>query len=294
MIARGLALFGLVALIGSVGVPAAHGEGLVANVAAAAGSVEVRRGGKGEWQAVSVGSPVYGSDAVRTGTSSAAKLLFIDDAVVSLAPSTELAIVQYATDRSGRRSLVRLADGKIETLTGTVTGKGARYEVESPTAVARAEGTVFIVRYDSTAQATDVVGVDGTVAVQGTTGIIGPGVTVGPNETTRVPRDGFPTPVKALDASEARDFTQGLRLIGTGTRDGLDTDNPTVDGRVVAAEDRPPTGVVASATAPGSYLHPDVPGQTLIGTLSPDIRANNQPLPVYRAVPPNQSPNPPH
>jgi hypothetical protein len=132
------------------------------------------------------------------------------------------------------------------------------------------------------------------VGVQGTTGIIGPAVVVGPNEMSHVPLDGFPSPVKPVDTAQANEYAQGLRRIGTGTRDSLDVDNAIADGRMVAPGDRPPTGGVAPAAAEDVFLHPDVPGQTLAQTLSPDIRANNQPLPQYRLVPPDESPNPPH
>jgi hypothetical protein len=293
MNARTLLLTVSLALIAAIAT-AARGQTPVASVAALTGTVEVQRGAKGEWQAATIGSPVFASDAVRSGAAAAAKLIFVDDAVLNLAPSTAFTVEHYAGGKGARRSLLRLTQGKIEALVSGYGGESARFEVETPTAVARVQGTDFIVRYDAAAQATDVVGIDGTTAVQGTTGIIGPGVTVGPREMTRVPRDGFPSPAKAVDDAEAQDFAQGLQLIGTGTREGLDTDNPILAGQVVGAADRPVAGAPSAPTTEGSYLRPGVPGQTLIDTLSPDIRANTQPLPVYRAVPPNEVPVPPH
>jgi hypothetical protein len=99
-----------------------------------------------------------------------------------------------------------------------------------------------------------------------------------------------------MEAAELRGFTQPLQLIGTGTSEGLDTDNPILDGRLVDTADRPAAAAATSEAAAKSdaYLHPGVPGQTLIQSLSPDIRANSQPLPEYRAVPPNEVPVPPH
>jgi hypothetical protein len=293
MTARALVSTALLAVL-AVAASAASGQTLVATFAGVTGTVEVQHGAKGEWAAVTVGSPFFASDAVRSGAGGAAKLIFVDDAVLNVGPSTEVAVEHYVGGKGTRRSLLRLAQGKIEVLVSGYGGGSARYEVESPTAVARVQGTDFIVRYDATAQATDVVGLEGTVAVQGTTGIIGPGVAVGPNEMTRVPRDGFPSPAKAIDAAEARDFAQGLQLIGTGTREGLDIDNPIVEGRLVGAADRPAAGALPAPAAEAPYLQPGVPGQTLIQTLSPDIRANTQPLPEYRAVPPNAVPVPPH
>lgn len=294
MIGRVLIRIALLGLTAAIAVSAARGQTTVATFAAVAGAVEVRRADKGEWQTVAIGSPLFASDAVRTATGAAAKLTFVDEAVLNVAPSTELTVVHYAAGKGPHRSLLRLTNGKIEALVTGYSGEEARYEVETPSAVARVQGTDFIVRYDAATKATDVAAIDGTVAVQGTTGIIGPGVAVGASEMTHVPRDGFPSPAKALDTAEVADLTQGLRLVGTGMREGLATDNPIVDGQVVDASDRPAGVAGAPAAAAGSYLRPGVPGQTLIDTLSPDIRANTQPLPVYRAVPPNDVPNPPH
>jgi hypothetical protein len=270
---------------------AAAAQTQVATFASIAGSAEVRRAGKGEWQPAALGSSVFATDAVRTGASGFAKLVFSDDVVVDLGSATELTIQEYAGGRS-KRSLLRLAQGKLEVLVRGYEGDSARYEVETPTAVVRVEATDFVVVYDAAQRATDVVGVEGTVAVRGTTGIIGPGVAVGPNEMTRVPRDGFPSPVKTIDDAQARQVVQGLRVIGTGGRDGLDVGDPIAEGRVVAASDRLPAAGAAAPAAP--YLRPGVPGETLLYSLSPDNRANNQPLPDYRAVPPNESPVPPH
>lgn len=294
MIARLLLRTVLLALLAGVAVPATHAQPQIASIASVAGPVEVQRGGSGDWLAAAIGSPLFVADAVRTGPNAFAKLLFVDDVVVDLGPTTSVTIESYAGTKGPRRSLLQLTQGSLEAWVSGYSSEAARWAVETPTAVVRVQSTDFIVRYDATAKATDVVGVDGTVAVQGSTGIIGPGVVVGPNELTHVPLDGFPSPVKALDPAQASTYAQGLRRIGTGTREGLDADNAIAEGRVVGPTDRPTVGVAAAEPGDGVYLRPGVPGQTLIDSLSPDIRANTQPLPVYRAVPPDASPNPPH
>jgi hypothetical protein len=275
---------------------AARAQQPVASVVSAAAGVDVQRGGKGEWQPLTSGGAVYPGDVVRTAPSGFTRLIFADDTVVNLGVATVLRVAHYAGTKRPRRSSLRLDQGALDALVTGYDGSEDRFEVETPTAFVRTQQANVIVRVDPDAAATDVAALDGSVSVQGTTGIIGPGVVVSANEATRVPRDGFPSPAKALETGEARNYARGLDVIGTGTGDGLDRDNPIVDGRLVAAEDRPPTGGAAAA-ARGSderYLHPGAPGETLLETLSPDLRANTQPLPVYRAVPPNQSPVPPH
>src|SRR5262245_45289013 len=184
----------LLALIAAVAASPARAEVQVASFASVLGSVEVQRSGKGEWLAAAIGSPVFDGDVIRSAANGFGKLLFVDDVVVDLGAATQLSIERYAGAKGPRRSLLRLTQGALEAWVGGYSGE-SRWEVETPTAVARVQGTNFIVRYDGTAKATDVVGVDGTVGVQGTTGIIGPAVVVGPNEMSRVPLDGFPSPV---------------------------------------------------------------------------------------------------
>jgi ferric-dicitrate binding protein FerR (iron transport regulator) len=277
-------------------VRSAQAQTSVASVAAMVGTVNLQRGPGGASQAAALGSSIFAGDVIRTGSDGVAKLSFTDDSVLNIGPSTELTLERHGKGKAPRVASLRLAQGTVEALVSARGGEGARYEVDTPTAVARVQGTDFIVRYDAAVQATDVAALEGSVAVQGTTGIIGPAVVVAPGEQTRIPRDGFPSPAKAMDAADVRGFTQPLQLVGTGAREGLDTDNPTLDGRVVDAADHPvaAAGVSEATVENDEYLRPGVPGQTLIQSLSPDIRANSQPLPEYRAVPPNAVPVPPH
>lgn len=282
----------LIAVIAAAPAPALA-QAFVANLVSATGTVEVQRSGAGEWQSAMVGTPLFALDHVRTGTASTAMLAFVDDTVIDLAPGSELTIERYTTaaDKKGpRRALLRLAQGKIEAIVSGYSAEGARCEVETPTAVARVQSTRFIVRYDPTAQITEVAGIEGVVAVQGRTALIGPGVAVGPGEATTVEQGKFPSPIRALDAAQSAQLLAGLSVVGTGSREGLDVGNPLAEGRLVAATDRPEVTAAAAPARRGSYLRPSVPNETLIDSLSPDVRANTQPLPVYRAVPPNESP----
>jgi len=266
----------------------ARAQTAVATFASVGGSVEVQRGARGEWQTALIGNPVFLGESVRTTSDGAATLVFTDDSVINLGPATTLTVERYPGAAKGQRNaLLKLPQGAIEAIVSGYNDEGARFEVETPSAVARVQGTRFVVRYDPVSKVTDVAGLEGVVSVQGRTGLIGPGVAVGPDETSRVENGKFPSQVKPLDAALRRQMLAGLGSIGTGERDGLDTDNPLLDGRAVPAEDRPQ---VAAARAEGSYLRPAVPGDPLIYRLAPDIRANTQSLPVYLAVPPNEVP----
>lgn len=273
----------------------ASAQRTVGTVASTAGAVEVQRGGKGDWEVVTVGTPVAASDGLRTGPNGLVRVVFEDGAVVSAGAATVLRVERYATGRAPRRSLLRLEQGTLEALVGGPSGEAAQFEIETPTAVVRAHATAFVVRYNPADRATEVVTLEGSVSVQGTTAIIGPAAIVAANSMTRVPADGFPSPAEAVRPAQLAEYTRGLQVVGTGGRDGLDVGNALLEGRVVGPDDRPGVAVAAAPTpAAQPYLQPDVPGQTLLQTLSPDMRANTQPLPQYRRVKPNEAPLPPH
>lgn len=261
----------------------------IATFARVAGEVEVQRGARGEWQPALIGGPLFAGETVRTPSTGTALLVFADDGVLSLGGATTLTVERYPDGSAGQRAaLIAVRDGAVEVLVTGYRAEEARFEVETPSAVARVQSTHFVVRYDAATKATDVLGLDGVVAVQGRTGLIGPGVAVGAGEVTRVESGKFPTEAKAVDAAERARLLAGLGAVGTGARDGLDADNPLLQGRLVAAEDRPQVAVAAGEPA----LRPAIPDEPLIWRLSPDVRANTQPLPVYRAVPPNEVPPP--
>jgi len=281
------ALIALVALAGiAVGAPA-DAQTAVASFARVGGIVEVQRGARGEWQAALIGSPVFGGETVRTGPDGSAMLVFTDDGVVVLGSATTLTVERYpGSSKNQRHALFKLTQGTVEAIVTGYKAEDARFEIETPSAVARVQSTRFVIRYDATSKATDVAGFDGVVAVQGRTGLIGPGVAIGADEVTRVESGKFPTEAAPLDAAQRAQLLAGLGGVGTGEPDGLDANNALLEGRVVPAADRPQV----AAAADGSYLRPAVPGELLIDQLSPDIRANTQPIPVYEAVPPNQAP----
>lgn len=290
MISRALLHMAASLLIG-IGclMPAAWAQPEVGTIASVVGAVEVQRGGTGDWQAGLVGTAVFLSDAIRTDDGAIAKLVFVDGSVVDLAEHTNITIERFTADplAAERRALLRLTAGRARALVGEQYGQPqARYEIETPTAVVRVQSTAFIVAYDSAEEATEVVGIAGVVAVQGALGVIGPAVEVAAQEFSRVQKGAFPTPAKPLEAADFARYQEGLETIGTGGREGLEVGHRLVAADLLRADDRPERiGAAGAGWAKGqrSYLHPTTPGETLMDRLSPDVRANTQPLPVYQA-----------
>ena len=78
-------------------------------------------------------------DTVETKESAKAKLLFIDDSVLTMAEKSKVVIREFIYSKDARgRSIFNLIDGKMR----SVVGK-SEFEVHTPTVVAAARGTVF-------------------------------------------------------------------------------------------------------------------------------------------------------
>ncbi len=278
----------------SISVAAAQSE--VGTLVAALGTVELQRGGSGDWRPALVGATLFQGDHLRTNAAAAAQVLFRDDSLVGLAAASHLAIERYAVGggSNGSRSLLHLLDGKLRALVSAARGR-ARFEVETPTAVVRIKSTEFIVMYNAKEAFTEVVSLERAVEVQGTLGLMGPGVEVGAGQMTRVQQGGFPSPPRAVAREALAGYLQGMEIVGTGSRESLDVGNAAVSGSILAPGDRPEVitgGAAVPGAAAGSFLESGIPaGESLAHRLSPDLRTNTQSIPEYRTAPPGEQPS---
>jgi hypothetical protein len=90
-------------------------------------------------------------------------MLFIDDSVLTLREKTKVVVKEYAYSKErGGKSIFNLLDGKMK----AVVGK-AQFEVHTPTAVAAARGTVFLIETGlrNGVPFTDVISLEGEVVV---------------------------------------------------------------------------------------------------------------------------------
>ena len=86
-----------------------------------------------------VKDPVLLVDTVSTGDAARAKLLFVDDSVLTMGEKSKVIIKEFVYSKEkGGKSIFNLIDGKMK----SVVGK-AGFEVLTPTAVAAARGTVI-------------------------------------------------------------------------------------------------------------------------------------------------------
>jgi len=257
-------------------------------VAAVQGPVDVQQGGT--WKEATIGLTVAPGDRVRTGANARAKLVLADDSVVDLAPATEGGLESQLFDPAARRfqTVFRLAKGKVHVQVSDYYHEArARYEVETPTAVAIVRGTEFVVGYNSATELTEVVGIVDQVEVFGKLAVLSGGVRVGPQSYTQVQKGRFPTPPKRLDPQRFAQLVGDIELLGTGRRDGLNVRHAAVDGQVLSPEDRPaavPPVPMAAPVAEGVPV--GQPEPSLADAMFPDFYTNSQPLLQYQQTPP--------
>jgi len=95
-----------------------------------------------------------------------------------------------------------------------------------------------------------------------------------------------------VGATRLSQFLDGVDLIGTGRRDGLNVAHSVVAGHLLAPQDVPNLEGAPSAgpeAAPALIVQAPLPG-SVADNLSPDVYTNTQPLRDYQQTPPGQVP----
>jgi hypothetical protein len=291
---RRLWLVGLAAWLIPAAVRAATDVGTIVSLV---GTLEVERASGAAVEPGAVGTVLYAGDVVRSGRDTRAKLLFRGDHVVDVAASTRLTVEQMEADPESRRyvGVLRLANGKVHVVVNDEGGQATgRFEVETPTAVAGQKGTEFVVLYNAVKGYTDVVGVGPTVEVQGILAMIGPSATVGRREFSRVGQGRFPSAPRPVEAALFTQYLGGFDIMGTGSRESLDTVHPASSGRVLRPEDLPEL-VSKPPAAPVAEMDLDVGARVAVEPLPerlfPDLRGSDQPIPEFEDVVPGDRPS---
>jgi len=271
----------------------AHAQVEAGTVAAVQGTLQVERAGGS--QTATIGMPIVVGDRLRTGPNDRAKIVFRDDSVIDLAPGTEITLDTQVVEPSNHRfeALLHLVRGKARAWVSDYYRQArSHYEVETPTAVAGVRGTEFIAVYNPSTEVSEFVGLADQVEVSGKLAVVGPSVQVGPECYTQVKKGRFPTPPQRLDEARLRKFLEGLDILGTGRRDGLNVLHPSLAGRVMTPQDLPAGSAAAMPAehAIAEGLEIGAPQGSLAQRLSPDVRTNTQPLLDFRRTPPGRIP----
>jgi hypothetical protein len=120
----------------------------VGTFTAVQGQVQMTQPGAAVPVSVKLSDAVIYKALIETQESSRAKALFLDDSMLAVAENSKVRISEQIYDpKHGKRSMVfNLLEGKVRALvTKVFQGQGSRFEIRTPTAVAAARGTYFVV-----------------------------------------------------------------------------------------------------------------------------------------------------
>ena len=194
----------------------------VGTVSELEGRPEVQRAGDATWSPLAVGDPVQLGDQLRTPTDAKLLIVMRENSALTLGPGSQLVITEQVLAPAAS-SRFQLLLGTIKaTVTELYAEPQARFEVETPTAIAGVRGTSFIAEYDRSTDETLVVGIENITRVRGGAGAPGAGeVDVGPGQATRVRRGTRPMRPAALPDSRMRSLRSATQLTrGVGARQG--------------------------------------------------------------------------
>src|SRR2546428_2203622 len=112
------------------------------------GKVTVAHVGQPVAVPVKLREDVYFKDVIETQASSRAKALFQDDSILTVGENSRVEVNEFIYDPANnqRSTILRLFQGKARALVGKrFAGRGSKFEIHTPTAVAAARGTYFVV-----------------------------------------------------------------------------------------------------------------------------------------------------
>lgn len=159
---------------------------------AVVGTVSVDHPGMARMQPVKLHDEVLFKDVIETGTESRTKAFFIDDSVLTIGEKSRVEVTEhiYNPDQNQRSMVVNLFSGKVRALVSKAfKGAGSKFEIHTPTAVAAARGTYFVVWTEQ--GMTGIVNIGESGRVDFTSG--GATVSVAPGEYSVLGPDGLPT-----------------------------------------------------------------------------------------------------
>lgn len=204
-------------------VTAARAAERVGTVAELEGRAEAQHAGEAAWAPLAVGDAVLLGDQLRTLGDGKLRLVLREDSALTLAPSSQLAITEQML-APATVSRFQLIMGTIKAaVTERYAEPQARFEVETPTAIAGVRGTSFIAEYDPAADETLVVGVEDITRVRGRAEARGVDeVEVGPGQATRVRRGSRPIRPATLPENRMRGLQGATQLApGAGAGGGV-------------------------------------------------------------------------
>ena len=166
--------------------------------------------------------PILLEDAIETGSKSRARLLFKDDSILNLGEKSRVVIREYMSGPGNRsKSIYRIIDGYLKVIVGK-----SDLKVYSPTAVAAARGTEFIlwVEGDGASASTGIIMLEGEAELRNINEMVSGILVIRKGQMSRVfmnkpPEKPVPADLKIMNdlkeiVGEDRSSTQGNRITG--------------------------------------------------------------------------------
>jgi FecR-like protein len=211
-------------------------------------------------------TPLRVGDKLFTKKPGAARLLFYGDVAgkmktglsealnyLNVGDDSLATITQYDYLPGGPKARFVLDRGTAYALFAYASG-GAQYEITTPTAVAIARGTAFVVTYDLASETTEIVCLSGQVDVRGLARRE-ENVPVSARQMRTIPKGGRPSAAEIVPEQRLREALAGIEFIGDGRGEGLD--GPTRFGQSLPIPDQftlvrqPHTGAGGPCPWPG-------------------------------------------
>lgn len=162
-------------------------------------------------------------DTVETDKKSRTKLFFTDDSILNLGELSRVVVEEYiySPEKKRSKSIYKLIDGSLKVVVGR-----SDLEIHTPTAVAAARGTKFIIwaegRDDFTKSCAMVL--EGEVLFKSINEDVSDTVTIGNGNMSCVPMGGPPGGIEPVPAAVSKRFTSNSVVVGTSTDNGTASD----------------------------------------------------------------------
>jgi len=140
------------AMVPSLGMGEESGPGGVGFYTAVSGKVSVIHPGESRLVSVRLNDDVLFKDVIETQQESRTKAFFEDDSILTVGENSRVEISEYIYNPEAkiRRSVVKVLQGQVRALVSKVfKSNGSRFEVHTPSAVAAARGTYFVVWHEN-------------------------------------------------------------------------------------------------------------------------------------------------
>jgi hypothetical protein len=204
----------LVALwLAAAGMSIAWSQERVGAVAEVEGQAEVLHTGASAWTPLAQGDPILLGDQLRTRPDAKLRVTLREDSVLTLAPDSQLTVTEQVV-APATVSRFQLLLGTIKAaVTERYSEPNARFEVETPTAIAGVRGTSFLASYDTAHDETLVVGLASVTRVRALVDTQGTAeVDLGPGIATRVRRGSRPLAPASIPENQLRPLQDATEL----------------------------------------------------------------------------------